>query len=85
MNTPGNGDEEVPVIELEDPITAQSSSETELDNLPTFDMDRIVTKLCSHSTEESVEDAIETLLSERRSSSRSGTSLCLYCSHSSIN
>jgi hypothetical protein len=67
------GDEEVPVIEMiEDPITAQSSSETELENLPTFDMDRVVTKLCSNSTEGSAEDAIETLLSGRRSSSRSG-------------
>jgi serine/threonine protein kinase len=65
-------EEEVPVIELEDAITVQSSSETELDNLPTFEMERVITKLRSGSTDVSAEDAIETLISGRRSSSRSG-------------
>lgn len=65
-------EEDAPPIDMEEAITIQSSSENELDNLPTFDIDRVVSKLQSISTDDSADDAIETLISGRRSSTKSG-------------
>jgi hypothetical protein len=80
VGTPRPGEEEIE--QTDDVIHAQSSSETELDNLPTFDIERSLSKLRSNSTDDSTEDVGEIVSSGRRSSAKLGDLVSDYIPHS---